>query len=103
MTHAVSLPHLAQAPGLPPTIEPLTPAEVRVLSWLPTHLSLQQIADELVVSRNTVKCQAAAVYRKLGAAGRDEAVRSARATGQLVAAADDGVGHASTRTRIHPP
>jgi DNA-binding CsgD family transcriptional regulator len=102
MTQAVSHLHLAPAPGLPPTIEPLTAAEVRVLAWLPTHLSLQQIADELVVSRNTVKCQAAAIYRKLGAAGRDEAVRYARATG-LLAAAADGVGHASTRTRIKSP
>src|SRR4051794_18304825 len=99
MTHFVSLPHLPPAPDFPPIIEPLTAAEVRVLAWLPTHLSLQQIADEMVVSRNTVKGQVAAIYRKLGAAGRDEAVRYARAGGLLAAAADDGVGHTSARTR----
>jgi len=103
MTHAASLPHLAPAPGFPPIIEPLTTAEVRVLAWLPTHLSLQQIADEMVVSRNTVKGQVAAIYRKLGATGRDEAVRYARTTGLLPAATDDGVGHPPTRTRIPPP
>jgi LuxR family maltose regulon positive regulatory protein len=45
---------------------PLTPAEMRVLRYLPTHLSYDGIATELFVSRNTVKSQAIAAYRKLG-------------------------------------
>ena len=45
---------------------PLTTAELRVLRYLPTHLSFQAMADELFVSRNTVKTQAIAIYRKLG-------------------------------------
>jgi DNA-binding NarL/FixJ family response regulator len=46
----------------------LSTAELRVLRLLPTHLSLAQIADELVVSRNMVKSQVAAIYRTFGAA-----------------------------------
>src|SRR4051794_16497135 len=56
----------------------LTAAEVRVLQLLPTHLSLSEIAGELNVSRNTVKSQVAATYRKLQAATRAEAVRRGR-------------------------
>ncbi|HVO54258.1 MAG TPA: LuxR C-terminal-related transcriptional regulator [Solirubrobacterales bacterium] len=61
----------------------LTPAELRVLRLLPTHLSLPQIATELVVSPNTVKTQAQAAYRKLGVSSRREAVDRARAAGLL--------------------
>ena len=53
---------------------PLTPAELRVLRYLPTHLSFAEIADEVFVSRNTVKTQAIAVYRKLGVTSRAAAV-----------------------------
>jgi LuxR family transcriptional regulator, maltose regulon positive regulatory protein len=62
---------------------PLTPAELRVLRFLPTHLSLREIAEELVVSPNTVKTQAQAVYRKLGVSSRTEAVSCAHAAGML--------------------
>jgi LuxR family transcriptional regulator, maltose regulon positive regulatory protein len=61
----------------------LTWAEIRVLRLLPTHLSLSDIADELVVSRNTVKSQVTAIYHKLGASGRREAVRRADELGLL--------------------
>ena len=69
----------------------LTPAELRVLHLLPTHLSFPQIAGELVVSPNTVKTQARAAYRKLGASSRREAVDRARAAG-LLEPARDGAG-----------
>ncbi len=59
----------------------LTPAELRLLGYLPTHLSLREIAEEFVVSTNTVKSQAQAVYRKLGVSSRAEAVNVARAAG----------------------
>jgi LuxR family maltose regulon positive regulatory protein len=65
----------------------LTRAELRVLTLLPTHLSLAQIGDELVISRNTVKSQVAAIYRKLDAANRGDAVRRAREDGLLDAPA----------------
>jgi LuxR family maltose regulon positive regulatory protein len=52
----------------------LTSSELRVLSFLPTHLSLQEIADRLYLSRATVKTHVAAIYDKLGVPGRSEAV-----------------------------
>ena len=61
----------------------LSPAELRVLTYLPTHLSLQEIADHLVVSRNTAKTHSVSIYRKLGAATRNEAVELARQMGIL--------------------
>ena len=61
----------------------LTTAELRVLRLLPTHLSLAEIADEFVVSRNTVKSQVAALYSKLGVENRSEAVTHAEAEGLL--------------------
>ena len=44
----------------------MTPAEMRVLRYLPTHLTFAAIAEELFVSRNTVKTQAISIYRKFG-------------------------------------
>lgn len=61
----------------------LTTAEVRVLQYLPTHLSFPQIADELFVSRHTVKTQALSAYRKLGVHTRSEAIERARRAGLL--------------------
>jgi LuxR family maltose regulon positive regulatory protein len=63
--------------------EQLTTAELRVLQFLPTHLSFPEIADELYVSRNTVKTHVRAVYRKLTATSRSEAVEHAREAGLL--------------------
>jgi LuxR family maltose regulon positive regulatory protein len=65
------------------TVAPLTDAELRVLRYLPTHLSFAEIAEELFVSRNTVKTQAIAVYRKLEVSSRGQAVERARALGLL--------------------
>ncbi len=61
----------------------LSPAELRVLAYLPTHLSLQEIADEMILSRNTAKTHSVAIYRKLGVATRSEAVEMARQMGIL--------------------
>jgi LuxR family transcriptional regulator, maltose regulon positive regulatory protein len=58
---------------------PLTAAEIRVVQFLPTHLSFREIADRLHVSRNTVKTQVMSSYRKLGASTRTEAVDMAKA------------------------
>jgi LuxR family maltose regulon positive regulatory protein len=62
---------------------PLTPAERRLLHLLPTHLSFPEIADQLIVSTNTVKTQARSIYRKLGVSSRSEAVECARVAGML--------------------
>ena len=61
----------------------LTTAELRILRFLPTHLSFREIAERVHVSANTVKSQANAVYRKLGVSGRSEAVSRGRELGLL--------------------
>ncbi|HWI32159.1 MAG TPA: LuxR C-terminal-related transcriptional regulator [Microbacterium sp.] len=62
---------------------PLTPAELRLLPYLQTHLTLPEIAARLFVSRNTVSTEVGAIYRKLGVASRSEAVDRATAVGLL--------------------
>jgi len=59
----------------------LTPAELRLLPLLATHLSFREIAQQLYVSRNTIKTQAISVYRKLGVSSRSEAVAEAQRLG----------------------
>ena len=68
-------------PQLP--IEPLSDSEMRVLRYLPTNLSMPQIASELYVSHNTVKTHISHLYAKLGTHTRAEAVARARALGLL--------------------
>ncbi|KRE33851.1 LuxR family transcriptional regulator [Mycobacterium sp. Soil538] len=62
---------------------PLTAAELRLLPLLATHMSLQQIADELVIGRETAKSQATSIYRKLSVSTRGAAVAEARRIGLL--------------------
>jgi LuxR family transcriptional regulator, maltose regulon positive regulatory protein len=69
--------------GPRPLLEPLSKSEVRVLHYLPTHLSAPEIAAELSVSTSTVKTHLRNLYAKLGAHTRAEAVESARAAGLL--------------------
>jgi LuxR family maltose regulon positive regulatory protein len=64
----------------------LTIAELRILRFLPTHLSFREIGERLQVSTNTVKTQAHAVYAKLGASSRSQAVARASALGLIEAA-----------------
>ncbi len=61
----------------------LTMAELRILRFLPTHLSFREIGLRLHVSTNTVKTQAHAVYRKLDASSRSQAVARAGEIGLL--------------------
>ncbi len=56
-----------------------------MLGYLPTHLSFQAMAEDLYVSRNTVKTQAISIYRKLGVSSRGDAVVRARELGLLEA------------------
>jgi LuxR family maltose regulon positive regulatory protein len=58
--------------------EPLTQRELTVLRFLPTDMSTVEIAAELCLSVNTVKTHLAAIYRKLPARRRREAVHRAR-------------------------
>ena len=62
---------------------PLTAAELRLLPYLQTHLTLGAIAERLYVSRNTVSSQVASIYRKLGVCSRREAVAEATAIGLI--------------------
>ena len=64
-------------------VAPISSAEWRVLTYLPTHLSLQEIATTVHLSRNTVKSHALAIYRKLGVTSRAEAVAEALRLGLL--------------------
>jgi LuxR family maltose regulon positive regulatory protein len=72
---------LAEASLLGPSS--LTIAELRILRFLPSHRSFREIGLQLGVSANTVKTHAHAVYRKLGAASRSEAVSRAREAGLI--------------------
>ena len=71
----------------------LTTAELRVLQFLPTHLSFPEVAERLFVSANTVKTHARSVYRKLGASSRGQAVQIARRSGLLDEASFGAVRH----------
>jgi LuxR family maltose regulon positive regulatory protein len=81
--------HAAQAPGslaleenssapAQGSCEPLSPQERRVLHLLVAGRTYAEIAQELVVSRNTIKTQVSSIYRKLGVNRRAEASAVAR-------------------------
>lgn len=59
-------------------VEQLSERELAVLRYLPSSLSLPEIARELYVSPNTVKTQCSAIYRKLAVTSRQAAVQAAR-------------------------
>jgi LuxR family maltose regulon positive regulatory protein len=58
--------------------EQLSASELRVLRYLPTNLTMQEIADQLHVSVNTVKAHVRHLYTKLDAHNRGQAVQHAR-------------------------
>jgi LuxR family maltose regulon positive regulatory protein len=62
---------------------PLTPAELRLLPYLQTHLTIREIGERLFVSRNTVSTEVGSIYRKLGVSSRSDAVHQATAIGLL--------------------
>jgi LuxR family maltose regulon positive regulatory protein len=68
-----------EATGAPP----LTPAELRLLPYMQTHLTIREIADRLFVSRNTVSSEVSSIYRKLGVSSRHDAVQHATTIGLL--------------------
>jgi LuxR family maltose regulon positive regulatory protein len=59
-------------------LDPLTRREQAVLRFLATSLSPAEIADQMCLSVHTVKTHLAAIYRKLSASKRREAVARAR-------------------------
>jgi DNA-binding NarL/FixJ family response regulator len=62
----------------PSPFEPLSPQERRVFRLLITGRTYAEIAQELIVSLNTVKTQVSSIYRKLGVSRRAEANAVAR-------------------------
>jgi LuxR family maltose regulon positive regulatory protein len=56
------------------TVSQLTAAEIRPLPMLTTHLTYQEIADELFLSKHTIHSQVRSIFRKFGATGRSEAI-----------------------------
>jgi LuxR family maltose regulon positive regulatory protein len=78
---------LAEQVRTPPTTiagaTTLTPAELRPLPLLPTHLSFPEIGARPFLSRHTVKTQAIAIYHRLSVSSRGEAVARAREIGLL--------------------
>jgi DNA-binding NarL/FixJ family response regulator len=66
-----------------PLLEPLTPRELQVLELVADGLPNKAIAAALSVSDETVKFHLAAVFGKLGASNRTDAVRLALRRGLL--------------------
>jgi LuxR family maltose regulon positive regulatory protein len=66
-------------PSAAPPAEELSRRERVVLRYLATLMSVQEIADAMFVSTNTVKTHIKHIYRKLDVSRRRDAVESARA------------------------
>ncbi|HYA51135.1 MAG TPA: LuxR C-terminal-related transcriptional regulator, partial [Streptosporangiaceae bacterium] len=66
-----------------PAASALTAAELRLLPMLSTHLSIPEIAEEMFLSRNTVKTEVNSIYRKLRVSSRSQAVTRSRELGLL--------------------
>jgi LuxR family maltose regulon positive regulatory protein len=64
-------------------VEPLTPREREILALLALGATNQRIADELVVTVDTVKKHVSHVLSKLGAGNRTEAVARGRELGAI--------------------
>ncbi len=54
--------------------EPLSPREMQVLRLLPTGLIAEELADELIISVNTLRSHLKNIYAKLGVHSRHEAI-----------------------------
>jgi LuxR family maltose regulon positive regulatory protein len=72
LLHSFS-PEILARQDAPPLVEPLSQQELRVLRLLVAGLSNADIAQELVVSTNTIKTHVKSIYRKLNISSRDEA------------------------------
>jgi LuxR family maltose regulon positive regulatory protein len=82
-THAAPHAGRGAAAAVPGLVDPLTDRELEVLGLLAAGRSNQRIAEELVVSLDTVKKHVSHVMDKLGVANRTEAVARARELGLL--------------------
>ncbi|MDX6728851.1 MAG: hypothetical protein QOK49_3656 [Baekduia sp.] len=80
--------------GLRPVRSRLTPREWEVLDLLCAGLTVDQISDELVLARDTVRTHVKRVLRKLGAHSQAEAVAIANRIRATFAATGDDAGEA---------
>jgi LuxR family maltose regulon positive regulatory protein len=64
-------------------IEPLTDRELTILRLLPAPAPQRELASALFVTTNTLRTHLRAIYRKLGAESRDDAVIRARERGLI--------------------
>ena len=62
-------------------LDELSPAELRVIRYLPSNLKAPEIASELFVPTNTIRTHLRHIYAKLGAHGRAEAVLAPGSSG----------------------
>lgn len=68
----------ASPPSTPALLDPLTTQEQRVLRLLTAGQTYVEMAQTLIVSRNTIKTQVSSIYRKLGVSRRAEAIALAQ-------------------------
>jgi len=61
----------------------LTAAELRLLPYLATYLTFPEIGSRLFITSHTVRSEAKAIYRKLDATSRAEAIDRAVEIGLL--------------------
>jgi LuxR family maltose regulon positive regulatory protein len=76
-------PAAGAAPAVSGLIEPLSARELEVLSFIAAGRRNREIANELVVTSETVKKHTSHIFDKLGVANRTEAVTRARQLGLL--------------------
>ena len=81
-------------------IEPLTDRELDVLRLVAEGLSRSEIADQLVLSLNTIKTHVRNIYGKLGVKNQMQAVAKARALGFLEN--ESGAFHSRPPIKINP-
>ena len=72
-----------QSESSQPLIEPLSGQELKVLRLLNTHLSVPEIAREMVVAPSTIRTHVRNIYEKIGVHGRIEALEKAEELGLL--------------------
>jgi LuxR family transcriptional regulator, maltose regulon positive regulatory protein len=78
-----ALPHSRRGVALPGLVAALSAREVEVLQLLAAGKSNPAIAEELVITLDTVKRHVTHILDKLGAANRTQAVTRARELGLL--------------------
>ena len=72
--------HLQTVGRAGPGASSLTTAELRLIPFLPTHLSFREVGERLYVSHNTVRTQVRSIYLKLDVTSRERSRRTGTRT-----------------------